>query len=101
MNQLVMLLLCVGLGLFLIGMTGLLLRRNPLALQLSLILMMAGVSGVFLAFSLSPRMGAEGRQLGQWMAGLVMALVCLQVCVGVPLLIALFHHKKGSIEWEQ
>ena len=70
--------------LFAIGAFGVLSRRNPLIVLLSLELMLNGANLALIAFSRSAANGA-----GQIFALAVMAVAASEVCVGLGLVVAL------------
>ena len=70
--------------LFTTGMLGVLLRRSPLIVLLSLELMLNGANLALIAFARSAGNGA-----GQIFALAVMAVAASEVCVGLGLVVAL------------
>ena len=70
--------------LFAIGAFGVLVRRNPLIVLLSLELMLNGANLALIAFSRSAPNGA-----GQIFALAVMAVAASEVCVGLGLVVAI------------
>jgi NADH-quinone oxidoreductase subunit K len=70
--------------LFSIGATGVMLRRSPLIVLLSLELMLNSANLAFVAFS---RLTGEGT--GQIFALSVMAVAAAEVCVGLGLIVAM------------
>ncbi|HWX09498.1 MAG TPA: NADH-quinone oxidoreductase subunit NuoK [Gaiellaceae bacterium] len=84
----------VGLAGFLfgIGALGVLLRRNPLIVLLSLEIMLNGANLALIAFARSAGNGA-----GQIFALAVMAIAASEVCVGLGLVVAL-HRKRLALD---
>ena len=74
--------------LFGIGALGVLLRRNPLIVLLSLEIMLNGANLALIAFSRHAHNGA-----GQIFALSVMAIAASEVCVGLGLVVALNRRK--------
>ncbi len=70
--------------LFSIGATGVMLRRSPLIVLLSLELMLNGANLAFVAFA---RLGGDGT--GHIFALSVMAVAAAEVCVGLGLIVAM------------
>ena len=70
--------------LFAIGALGVLLRRNPLIVLLSLEIMLNGANLALIAFSRHAHNGA-----GQIFALAVMAVAASEVCVGLGLVVAI------------
>ena len=70
--------------LFAIGALGVLLRRNPLIVLLSLEIMLNGANLALIAFSRHAHNGA-----GQIFALAVMAVAASEVCVGLGLIVAM------------
>ena len=84
----------VGIAAFLfgIGALGVLIRRNPLIVLLSLEIMLNGSNLALIAFS---RHAGNGD--GQIFALAVMAVAASEVCVGLGLVVAL-HRKKLALD---
>jgi len=84
----------VGLAGFLfgIGALGVLVRRNPLIVLLSLEIMLNGANLALIAFARSAGNGA-----GQIFALAVMAIAASEVCVGLGLVVAL-HRKRLALD---
>ena len=78
--------------LFGIGALGVLLRRNPLIVLLSLEIMLNGANLALIAFSRHAHNGA-----GQIFALAVMAVAASEVCVGLGLVVAL-NRKQLSLD---
>ena len=78
--------------LFSIGALGVLIRRNPLIVLLSLEIMLNGANLALIAFSRSAHNGS-----GQIFALAVMAVAASEVCVGLGLVVAL-HRKKLALD---
>ncbi|MEN3342414.1 MAG: NADH-quinone oxidoreductase subunit [Actinomycetota bacterium] len=78
--------------LFGIGALGVLLRRNPLIVLLSLEIMLNGANLALIAFSRSAGNGA-----GQIFALSVMAVAASEVCVGLGLVVAI-NRKRLSMD---
>jgi len=76
--------ICVAAFLFATGTLGVLLRRNPLIVLLSLEIMLNGANLALIAFS---RTFAHGD--GQVFALAVMAVAASEVCVGLGLVVAI------------
>ena len=76
--------LCVAAFLFATGALGVLLRRSPLIVLLSLEIMLNGANLALIAFSRSAGNGA-----GQIFALAVMAVAASEVCVGLGLVVAI------------
>ena len=76
--------LCVAAGLFSIGALGVLLRRSPLIVLLSLEIMLNGANLALIAFS-----RYHGTVDGQVFALAVMAVAASEVVVGLGLIVAM------------
>jgi NADH-quinone oxidoreductase subunit K len=84
--------LCVAAFLFGIGALGVLVRRNPLIVLLSLEIMLNGANLALIAFSRH-----AGNGSGQIFALAVMAVAASEVCVGLGLVVAL-HRRRLAID---
>jgi NADH-quinone oxidoreductase subunit K len=80
--------LVVGCAIFAIGATGVMLRRNPLIMLLSLELMLNGANLVLIAFA-----RRHGSLDGQVFALAVMAVAAAEVVVGLGLVVAMARRK--------
>jgi len=80
--------LVLGALLFIIGGTGLLLRRNPLVMLMCVELMLNGVNLTFVAFS--RMLGDIG---GQTVVFFVLVVAAAEVVVGLGLLVAILRHQ--------
>ena len=78
--------------LFAVGSLGVLIRRNPLIVLLSLEIMLNGANLALIAFARSAGNGA-----GQIFALAVMAVAASEVCVGLGLVVAL-HRKRLALD---
>jgi NADH-quinone oxidoreductase subunit K len=78
----------VAVALFAIGMAGVMLRRNPLIMLLSLELMLNGGNLALIAFSRQ-----HGSLHGQIFALAVMAVAAAEVVVGLGLVVAMTRRK--------
>jgi NADH-quinone oxidoreductase subunit K len=76
--------LCLGCIVFAIGAAGVMLRRNPLIMLLSLELMLNGANLVLIAFA-----RRSGTLTGQVFALAVMAVAAAEVVVGLGLVVAM------------
>ena len=87
----------VGLAAFLfgIGALGVLVRRNPLIVLLSLEIMLNGANLALIAFARHAQNGA-----GQIFALAVMAVAASEVCVGLGLVVAL-HRRRLALDVDQ
>jgi NADH-quinone oxidoreductase subunit K len=87
----------VGLSGFLfgIGALGVLVRRNPLIVLLSLEIMLNGANLALIAFA-----RAAGNGAGQIFALAVMAIAASEVCVGLGLVVAL-HRRRLPLDVDQ
>ena len=74
--------------LFCIGATGVLVRRNPLVVLLSLELMLNAANLALVAFA---RM--HGNQEGQVFALIVMVVAACEVCIGLGLVVAIYRRR--------
>ena len=81
--------------LFGIGALGVLVRRNPLIVLLSLELMLNGANLALIAFARNAGNGA-----GQIFALAVMAVAAAEVCVGLGLVVAL-HRRRLAMDVDQ
>ena len=81
--------------LFGIGALGVLLRRNPLIVLLSLEIMLNGANLALIAFARNAGNGA-----GQIFALTVMAVAASEVCVGLGLVVAL-HRKHLALDVDE
>ena len=84
--------LCVSGFLFCTGALGVLIRRSPLIVLLSLEIMLNGSNLALIAFSRQAGNGA-----GQIFALAVMAVAASEVCVGLGLVVAL-HRRRLSLD---
>jgi NADH-quinone oxidoreductase subunit K len=80
--------LAAGSAVFSIGMAGVMLRRNPLIMLLSLELMLNGANLVLIAFARQ-----HGSLDGQVFALAVMAVAAAEVVVGLGLVVAMARRK--------
>ena len=87
--------LAVAAFLFATGVLGVLLRRSPLIVLLSLEIMLNGANLALIAFARSAGNGA-----GQIFALAVMAVAASEVCVGLGLVVAL-HRKRLALDVDQ
>jgi NADH:ubiquinone oxidoreductase subunit K len=78
--------------LFSIGAFGVLMRRNPIIVLLSLEIMLNGANLALIAFSRSSHNGS-----GQIFALAVMAVAASEVCVGLGLVVAL-HRRRLQLD---
>jgi NADH:ubiquinone oxidoreductase subunit K len=78
--------------LFAIGALGVLIRRNPIIVLLSLEIMLNGANLALIAFSRSAHNGA-----GQIFALAVMAVAASEVCVGLGLVVAI-HRRNLALD---
>jgi NADH-quinone oxidoreductase subunit K len=78
--------------LFAIGALGVLIRRNPIIVLLSLEIMLNGANLALIAFSRSAHNGA-----GQIFALAVMAVAASEVCVGLGLVVAI-HRRRLTLD---
>ena len=78
--------------LFAIGALGVLIRRNPLIVLLSLEIMLNGANLALIAFSRE-----HGRGDGQIFALAVMAVAASEVCVGLGLVVAI-HRRRLALD---
>jgi NADH-quinone oxidoreductase subunit K len=78
--------------LFSIGAFGVLMRRNPIIVLLSLEIMLNGANLALIAFSRSAHNGS-----GQIFALAVMAIAASEVCVGLGLVVAL-HRRRLALD---
>lgn len=93
--------LAVGTILFVIGLAGVLLKRNTLSIFLSIELMMNAVNLLILAYA---RMWGDPG--GQMVVFFVIAIAAAEAAVGLAIFIALFRAKRtidvdklGSLKW--
>ncbi len=93
--------LAVGTILFVIGLAGVLLKRNALSMFLSIELMMNAVNLLFLAWA---RM--RGDASGQMVVFFVIAVAAAEAAVGLAIFVALFRAKRtidvdeiASLKW--
>ena len=84
--------IAVSAFLFSIGALGVLLRRNPLIVLLSLEIMLNGANLSLIAFSRHAGNGA-----GQIFALAVMAVAAAEVCVGLGLVVAI-HRRRLALD---
>jgi len=87
----------VGLSAFLfgIGALGVLVRRNPLIVLLSLEIMLNGANLALIAFA-----RAAGNGAGQIFALAVMAVAASEVCVGLGLVVAI-HRRRLTLDVDE
>ncbi|MBI1756029.1 MAG: NADH-quinone oxidoreductase subunit NuoK [Fimbriimonas ginsengisoli] len=90
--------LALGLLLFTLGVVGVIVRRNPIVVFMSIELMLNAVNLTFLAFArYLPATGmkttrdlAHGAMAGQMAVILVMAVAAAEVAVGLGIIMAIF-----------
>ena len=87
--------LVVGSAIFAIGTAGVMLRRNPLIMLLSLELMLNGANLVLIAFA-----RRHGSLDGQVFALAVMAVAASEVCVGLGLVVAI-HRRRLTLDVDE
>jgi NADH-quinone oxidoreductase subunit K len=80
--------LAVSVIIFCIGLSGVLLRRNPLVILLCLELMLNAANLSLIAFA---RM--HGNEEGQILALIVMAVAACEVTIGLGLLVAIYRRR--------
>jgi NADH-quinone oxidoreductase subunit K len=90
------LLLLLSLGLFTLGVVGILVRRNSLFVLLSVELMLFGVNLALVTFSSAPASRANP-DLGSVMALLVTAVTAIQSVLGIVLLLVISQRDGGSL----
>ena len=73
---------------FCIGLSGVLVRRNPLVILLCIELMLNAANLAFVAFS-----RANGNQDGHIMAIIIMVVAACEVAIGLGLIVALFRRR--------
>lgn len=83
--------LVLGALLFIIGGTGLLIRRNPLVMLMCVELMLNGVNLTFVAFS---RMFSDIR--GQTVVFFVLVVAAAEVVVGLGLVVAILRRQPSA-----
>jgi NADH-quinone oxidoreductase subunit K len=83
--------LVLGALLFIIGGTGLLIRRNPLVMLMCVELMLNGVNLSFVAFS-----RALGDIGGQTVVFFVLVVAAAEVVVGLGLVVAIIRREPGA-----
>ena len=83
--------LVLGALLFIIGGTGLLIRRNPLVMLMCVELMINGVNLSFVAFSRT--LGDIGGQTGVFF---VLVVAAAEVVVGLGLVVAILRRQPGA-----
>ena len=83
--------LILGALLFVIGGTGLLIRRNPLVMLMCVELMLNGVNLSFVAFA--RQLGAIG---GQTVVFFVLVVAAAEVVVGLGLVVAILRRQPGA-----
>ena len=89
--------LLVSTALFAIGVFGLLLRRNLVALLISLELILNSASINFLAFN---KFCLANKASGQVFVVFIIALAAAEVCIGLSLILLLYR-RKDSINIEE
>ena len=80
--------LLVGLLLFIIGVAGILTRKNLIVVLMSLEIMLNGINVSFVAFS-----SFLNNIDGQVFVFFIMAVAAAEVAVGLAIVIAIFRHK--------
>jgi len=81
--------------LFTIGALGVLIRRNPIVIFMSVELMLNSANLAFIAFA-----RAYGEMTGQIFVFFIMTVAAAEVGVGLALIVAIFHTKQ-SIDVDQ
>lgn len=82
--------LILSIGLFLIGVCGVIFRRNVLIVLMSIELMLNGVNISFITFS-----RFKGDMLGQVVVFFSIAIAAAEAALGLAIVIALFSHFKS------
>ena len=88
--------LVLSTGLFSIGVFGLLMRRNLIAILISLELILNSAGINFLAFN---RFSLTDKSVGQTFVIFIIALAAAEVCIGLSLIL-LLHRNENSINVE-
>jgi NADH-quinone oxidoreductase subunit K len=81
--------LLLSAAMFVIGVTGVLIRRNAIIIFMCIELMLNSVNLTFVAFA-----AAFGQHTGQIMVFFVMAVAAAEAAVGLAIVIALFRNRQ-------
>jgi len=76
---------------FTIGAMGVLIRRNPIVIFMSVELMLNSANLAFVAFA-----RALGEQNGQIFVFFIMTVAAAEVAIGLALIVAIFHSKNST-----
>ena len=90
--------LLLSLGLFAIGVVGVLLRRNALFILMSIELMLDAANLALVTFSRYHAADLDKAMTGHTAVVLIIAVAAVEAAVGIALVVALFRHTKGHID---
>jgi NADH-quinone oxidoreductase subunit K len=89
--------LLLGLGLFSIGLVGVLLRRNALFLLMSIELMLNGANLILVTFARAHADSMSAAMTGHIAVLVIISVAAVEAAVGIALIVALSRTSKGNI----
>ncbi|MCB9638970.1 MAG: NADH-quinone oxidoreductase subunit NuoK [Myxococcales bacterium] len=89
--------LLLSLGLFSIGLVGVLLRRNALFILMSVELMLNGANLAFVAFARSHAQSLPAAMTGHIAVLVIITVAAVEAAVGIALVVSLFRSTQGNI----
>ncbi len=90
--------LILSLGLFTIGMVGVLLRRNAIFILMSIELMLNGANLALVTFSRYHAANMQVAMTGHVIVLMIIAVAAVEAAVGIALVVALYRASKGNID---
>lgn len=90
--------LLLSMGLFTLGVAGVLLRRNALFILMSIELMLNGANIALVAFSRANANSLETAMTGHVTSLMIIAVAAAEAAIGIALVVALFRRTKGNID---
>lgn len=91
-------LLLLSMGLFTLGMAGVLLRRNALFILMSIELMLNAANVAMVAFSRARADSLDTATTGHVAAIVIIVVAAAEAAVGIALILALFRQTRGNID---
>ncbi len=93
--------LFLSLGLFTLGIVGVLMRRNALYILMSIELMLNGANLALVTFSRAHAHNPTASTTGQVMVLMIIAVAAVEAAIGIALIVTLFRTSGGSIDVDQ
>lgn len=91
--------LFLSLGLFSIGVVGVLLRRNALFILMSVELMLNAVNLALVAFSrMHAASSAQAAATGQITVIMIIAVAAVEAAVGMAIVVTIFRSSRGNVD---